>query len=262
MSTADLLLARRLSAAASRLDFGARRRATPALRTAFPELEAKRIARLASDACAYRRLAVFDGVAACRFDPRALCRRLTLECWSRLDAAESRGQGLLVLGAGFGAWQLAALAVALYRGPIKTLGRWRDDSIFGRLATALERRSGLRLFDEQAEQRLEQSLRAGDRIGFLADRTTGHGETVTLPFLGRTLQAETLVAQASIDTGAPVVPVFGRPRAPGGWSVEVREPIYPAAANAPALTTRYLAAVEEEVRRRPELWLGWWSHNL
>ncbi len=246
---------------AGRLSGNPRRRALVNLRAAFPDLEEERLAEIARDAFAYRWSAIFAGASACRFDSRSLCRRLTLSGWSRLDAAESRDLGVFVLGAGFGSWQFAALAVALYRGPIETPGPWRSDPVFSRLAMGFERRSGRRLFG-QTEQQLEWTVRAGDRVGFLADQAAGHGEAIDVPFLGRTIRAKTLVARTSIDTGAPVVPVFGRPRPPESWSVEVREPIHPAAADAETLTARYLEAIENEIRQRPELWLGWWSPHL
>ncbi len=254
--------ARRLGAALGRLSVGTRRRAAANLQAAFPDFEETRVVRLAREACAHRMASRLDGASACRFDARALCRRIKLEHWSYLEAAESQGQGLLVLGAGFGSWQIAALAVALYRGPIETLGPWRGDPVFGPLAASFERRGGSRLFGELAGgEQLEWSLRTGDRVGFLADRAASHGETVSLPFLGRNLETKTLVARASIDTGAPVVPVFGRPRG-GGWSIEVQEPIQPAITDASALTQRYLAVLEEAIRRQPEMWLGWWSRSF
>lgn len=261
------VVARRLGASfgrvAGRLSRGARRQAETSLRAAFPDLGPGRIARLARDAFAQRGLTTFDAASVCRFDARTLCRRLTLERWSRLDSAPGGEPGLIVLGAGFGSWQLAALAVALYRGPIETLGPWRGDPTFGRLAASFERRGGQRLFGELAGgEQIEWSLLAGDRVGFLIDQAAGHGETITLPFLGRTIQVKTLIARASINTGAPVVPVFCRPRPRGRWSVEVREPMHPVDEDAPTLTARYLRAVEDEIRHRPELWLGWWPANF
>ena len=267
--------ARRLGAAygrrAGRFSAGARRRGLANLRAAFPDLDPGSLARLTRDAWTFRATALFDGASACRYDARTLCRHLTLERWSRLATAAGGETGGLVLGAGFGCWQLAALAVALYRGPIETLGRWRGDPVFGRLAASFEQRSGRRLFGElaggghaaggQVERKLERTLRAGGCVGFLADRAAGHGETVEVPFLGATARAETLVATVSIATGAPVVPVFGRLLPRGGWRVEAREPIDPRGADARTLTARYLDAVEREVRRRPELWLGWWRHD-
>ncbi len=250
--------ARRLGAAVGRLGGGVPQEVLTTLRAAFPELGKARVAALARDARARRTAAAFDGVSACRFDSRALCRRLRLSGWSHLQAAESRGKGLLVLGAGFGSWQLAALAVALYRGAIETLGPWRSDPVFGPLAASFERPTGRRLFGELAGgEQLEWTLLASGRVGFLADQAAGHGPTTAVPFLGRTVQAKTLVARASIDTGAPVVPVFGRPRRAGGWNVEAHEPIDPSDADAEALTARYLAATEGEIRRRPAIWWGW-----
>lgn len=254
--------ARNLGHALGRIAFrssiGRRRQVNARLHAAFPELSKERISRMARDAYAHRMAARFDGASACRFDARALCKRLTLEGWDHLEAAESQGQGLLILGAGFGSWPIAALAVALYRGPIETLGPWRGDPVFGPLATGFEQRADSRLFGELAGgEQLEWSLRAGDRVGFLADSTAGHGEVLNLPFLGQHLLTKTLVAKASIDTGAPIVPIFGRPGHRGGWGVEVHPPIQPSGTDPESLAARYLAVVEEAVRSCPELWLGW-----
>ncbi len=270
MSTTDLAhrAARQLGAACGDLGFrllrDRRRRGLENLRAAFPDLDRRRRRHLARRACRFRAQAVLDGAAACRFDPRALCRRLTLDGWNRLEAAESLGRGILLLGAETGHWQLAALAVALYRGPIETLGPWREDPVFGRLAAAFERSWGDSLFGELAGGgQLQWSLRAGDRVGWLAGQQLGHGDTVAVRFLGRSLRAETLPARAAIETGTPVLPVFGLPGPHGGWRVSIREPIQPQAETDPeTLTARCFAAVEREVRERPELWPWWREQNL
>ncbi len=249
---------------ASQVLHARRRRAQESLCAAFPDLDRQRQRRLTRDSLAHRGSAILDGASACRFDPRALCRRLSLEGWNRLEDAESQGRGVFVLGADVGCWQVAALAVALYRGPIETLGPWREDPVFGRLAAAFERSSGGGLFGELAGGgQVQWSLRTGDRVGFLAGQAIGHGETVAISFLGRQLRAETLVARAAIDTGTPVVPVFGLPEPRGCWRISVREPIRPQGDDDPeTLTTRYLSAVEREVRNRPELWPWWRKQNL
>ncbi len=273
--TADFFLARylphraarRVGAAlgglASRLPGDHRRRGSDRLRAAFPDLDRRCRTRLARRSFRHQWRAISDGASACRFDARALCRRLTLDGWDRLEAAESQGRGVLMLGARYGCWQLAALAVALYRGPIETLGPWRTDPVFGRLAAAFERSSGGGLFGELAGGgQLQWSLRAGDRVGWLAGQSIHHGETAALTFLGRQLRAETLVARAAIDTGAPIVPVFGFPEPRGRWRVSVREPIRPRAdADPKTLTEQCFATVEREVRCQPELW-PWWQQNL
>ncbi len=271
----SILLARRLPHRAARqlglalgrfagaLPGSGRHRAIANLRAAFPELETRRLVDLATRAAAQRTAAIFDGASACRFDARALCRRLTLDGWNHLEATESAGRGVFILGAGWGSWQIAALAVALYRGPMETLGPWRGDPVFGRLAAAPERHAGQRLFGElDGAARVQGRLRAGDRIAFLADQPIGHGDTAPVPFLGRRLTVETLIAEASIEANAPVVPVFARPRAGGRWQLQVREPILPREETVESLTARTIEVVEREIRGRPELWPGWWQRDF
>ncbi len=198
----------------------------------------------------WRAAAVVDSVAASRLDARALCRRLTLAGWSHLDAAESRGRGVVLASAGFGSWQLAALAIALYRGPVDTAGDWRRDAGFRRLAESFERRSDRRLFRELEALKVIP----GARVGVLVDRPAAAGDAVDIPFLGGTLRAGIGVARAALAAGAPLVPVFGHP-VPDGWRVEARPPLEPEG-DEETLTARCLETVEREIRQRPELRLA------
>ena len=246
-----------LGRAAGGVPGAARRHALARLRMVFPELEAKPLASLARSASGHRAAAIVDGVAAGRLDARALCRRLSLFGWHHLDAAESRERGVVVLSAGVGCWQLASLAVALYRGPIDAFDDWHADRVLRTLAAKLEYRSDTRLIRAFAEPGVAPGIRAGARLGVLADRPAGAGEAVDVPFLGRALRARTWVARAALASGAPLVPVFGYP-GPRGWRVEARPPIEPEG-DVETLTARCVETAGREIRRRPELWPGWWA---
>jgi lauroyl/myristoyl acyltransferase len=56
-----------------------------------------------------------------------------------------------------------------------------------------------------------------------------------------------------------VQPCFGYPEPGGRYRLVFREPIPPEGDDAAALTGRYIAAVEREVRGAPGLWL--WMHD-
>ena len=194
--------------------------------------------------------------AAGRFEAPALCRRLTLEGWEHLEAAESQGRGILVLGAQLGHWQLAALAVALYRGPIDVV-RPCEDSALNRLFARFAERLGDPLLVEHTEAAAGRALRDGGRLAVWVDR----GETAANGSSGplwRSSPAAAFAAREALATGAPSVPVFCFPRPRGAYRVVVREPIVPTGdSELETLTRLYVEAAEREVRSHPELY-PWW----
>ena len=109
------------------------------------------------------------------------------------------------------------------------------------------------------------SAASGSRLGILIDQRVRRDDGILVPFFGRDAVTTPVLARLSMRTGAPVVPIFGFMEAGGRWRIAFREPIGPESesgadeARAAALTARYLAVVEHEIRQRPAEWL--WLHD-
>lgn len=56
-----------------------------------------------------------------RLDPAALCRRLRLDGWEHLKAAEAEGRGVVLLAAPYALGAFALLPIGLYRGRVEIL---------------------------------------------------------------------------------------------------------------------------------------------
>jgi peptidoglycan/xylan/chitin deacetylase (PgdA/CDA1 family)/predicted LPLAT superfamily acyltransferase len=104
------------------------------------------------------------------------------------------------------------------------------------------------------------ALRRGAAVAMLADRMLG-SEGIDLPFLGGTARFPTGPWMVAMITGAPVVIVFGLPGPGRRVRVLLRGPIRvprPAGAGrAEAIASaasRFVAILEEEVRREPFAW--------
>jgi Kdo2-lipid IVA lauroyltransferase/acyltransferase len=262
-------LGRGLGALAHGLLGGRRRIVEDNLRRAFPDRsEAER--RQIHKEC-FRRfgMAVCDALSAERFDARELCRRLTLEGWEHLDAAEgegSDGRGTFIMSAHLGCWEMAAQPIALYAGGMEVVGRPMDNPYLDRYLKRLRGRFGNGGIDKRGAARgMLRTLRQGGRVGILIDQRPRRGEGVEVPFFGQPTRAVDVLARLSLRTGAPVVPIFGHDEPGGRYRVVLREPIFPPEttqgedAAVVALTARYLKVVEEEIRRDPASWL--WLHE-
>jgi KDO2-lipid IV(A) lauroyltransferase len=105
-------------------------------------------------------------------------------------------------------------------------------------------------------------LRAGGRVGILIDQRVQPREGIAVPFFGHPALTTPVLARVSLRTGAPVVPVALYPVRGGRYRFAARPPVFPEGEGeeaVAALTRRYLAVAEEQIREHPEMWL--WMHR-
>jgi KDO2-lipid IV(A) lauroyltransferase len=246
---------------------GARRRTVDEnLRRVFPEWPAAR-RRAVARGC-YRHFGgmLCESLAFTRVGAVELCRRLTLVGWDRLDEAEAQGRGLIAIGGHTGNWEIAARVLGLYRAPYHIVVRPFNNPLVWEHMSRDRRRFGVREVPKQgAARQLFRVVRQGGRVGMAMDQRVRRGQGIVLPFLGHPALVTPLPAALSLRTGAPAVPTFAWPEERGRYRVELGEPILPDGEGGDgdeavaALTARYLAALEAEIRRRPEQWL--WLHR-
>ena len=249
------------------LDRRHRRRALAQLAGAFPDLDRSGCRRIARRSFRQLGAAAVDGLSATRFDLVELCQRLTLEGWEHLQAAAA-GRGLLVLTAHLGCWEIATWAVGTYAGPVHGAGRPLANPLLAVESARSARRFGVRAEPEPSTTReLIAVLEAGEKVATVIDRQPPPGaDRIAVPFFGRPLEVSPLPARLALAHDTPALPVFALPVPGGRYRVVVRPAIHPRshaarpsggepeAAAVADLTGRYLAALEAEVRRRPDLW--------
>ena len=254
-----------------------RRRALVQLAAAFPDLDRAGCRRIARRAFRHLGARAADGLSATRFDLVELCRRLTLEGWEHLQTAEAAGRGLLVLTTHLGSWEIATWAMGTYAGPVHGAGRPLANPLLAAESARSAERFGVRTrLEPSATWEMIAVLEAGEKVATVIDRQPPPGaDRIAVPFFGRPLEVSLVPARLALAHGTPAVPVFALPAPGGRYRLVVRAAIHPrnpaagpadpapaaeltagepAAASVAALTGRYLAALEAEVRRRPDLW--------
>ncbi len=238
-----------------------RRRLTHAnLALAFPETDPGQRRRWARQSFRSLGAQLGDALSAPRLDAVELCRRWRLEGWEHLEARSPDGASFL-MSAHLGFWEIPGQAVALYKGGFLALSRPLDNPHLERQLRASRQRFGVRMVPKQGAARaMVAELRSGGRVFLLIDQRPGREEAVEVPFFGRPARTTPVLARLARRFEVPVVPLFGFPRPGGRYLVAAREPIAPEEGEDEiALTARYLAAVEAEVRRQPGLWM--WMHR-
>jgi Kdo2-lipid IVA lauroyltransferase/acyltransferase len=210
-----------------------------------------------------------ETLASSRWSPDELRRRLLVEGWSHLEAAEADGHGVLLISGHLGNWELAGHLFALEGRPLTFVARPLDHPWLDREVRGLRERFGNRGVPKRGGARaLLATLKAGGHAFLLVDQRVHPNEGKAFRFFTRPAYTSLLPASLSLRTGAPVVPFFGIPLGDGRWRVEIHPPIRPGEPPRPGeeelspedrLTLRYLEGIEREIRRRPGLWL--WMHR-
>jgi KDO2-lipid IV(A) lauroyltransferase len=242
-----------------------RRLALAHLALAFPEKsegERRAIAR----ACfrnlgrAALELAVID-----QLQPR-LAERVLLGDAERamLKEAHAEGRGVLFASCHLGNWELLARRIALEGYACGTVAREAQDPRLTRILEQARSRAGLSTLwrgQPGVAREMLRLLRAGGFLGLLIDQDTDV-QGFFVPFFGRLAHTPRAVGDLAVRTGAPAL--LGCIHREGArHRVVLRRIAVPATgdreADARTLTEAITAAIEMEIRARPDEWV--WMHR-
>lgn len=247
-----------------RVDRGHRTVATENLCRAFPDWSASRVEEVARANFEHLGATAAEFLGLSGETPEGVLARCRFEGLAGLDEAVALGRGVFVLSGHQGNWELVGSAVSARGYPLWGVGRRMKNPLADRKITALRQRFGATVIPHRdAVRPVLRVLKAGGLVGFLLDQRASGREAVMSRFFGKPVATNQGLALLALKTGAPVVTVFGERvgdehvvrfggplEAPAGGSRDDRVQQF---------TRAFDAAVEAEVRRRPEQWF--WVHR-
>ena len=190
--------------------------------------------------------------------------QLDAEGEALVRAAHAEGRGVVLVSCHVGSWELFARRIAALGLPCATVAKEANDP---RLTALLERaraEAGVRVFWRGAgfsARELLRFLKSGGLLGVLIDQDTrvaGH----FVPFFGRLAFTPRAAGDLAARLGAPMIFGCAHRVAPGVHRVVVRKIEVARTgdreADSLALTGAATAAIEAEVRARPDEWV--WMH--
>lgn len=185
---------------------------------------------------------------------------------AHLDALAARGQGLLLISAHFGSWELLPALGLLLQTPLNVIVRPPDNPVVHRLSEVYRQRCGYRAIGRRQEA-MRESLRALHRqeiVGVLMDQSSVRSEAVEVAFLGVKTFTPMGPALLALRARCPVVGVFLVCEAPGWHRVVVTDEI-PIARTGDMRhdlkenSRRFNRVIETQIRQHPEQWF--WLHR-
>ena len=191
-------------------------------------------------------------------------RLIDVEGENHVTAAMARGRGVLFCSGHFGYWELQIMAHAIWFEPLVVVARPLDNPFLDRLIGQIRTRLGTHAIPRQGAVRgLLTSLRENHSTAIMIDQHMHGRRAVVVDFFGRPAATTSAAAALALKTGAALIPVFALPIPGGRYRMIYDAPIAPPAEDDPdavlTYTQRSTDALENYVRRYPELWL--WMHR-
>jgi Kdo2-lipid IVA lauroyltransferase/acyltransferase len=188
-------------------------------------------------------------------------KMIDVEGLEHIDQALKDGKGCIVITAHYGNWELLARKLVILGYKSSVIARDSDDPGMTGMATRIRESGGYQVFDkDQPLMGAFRALRRNELLGILPDQNELRGG-IFVDFFSRPVSTATGPAVFALRSGAPLVPMFA-PRMPDG---RYKATAYPRIEFTPSgddekdiydLTVLINQAIEREVRRTPDQWLG------
>jgi len=182
-----------------------------------------------------------------------------------LEQAISKGKGVILSGAHFGSWELAAHYLALkgYKSLI-LYNKFKKPYWLDGVVKKQRERNGNRLVDKKNSfLSLYKHLKNGGLTVLLTDQHAAEHEGEKVKLLGQDVFTHTTFIKMSIKTEAPIVPAFLFVDGISKYTIKLFKPIDPKnykSENAIKLMTRECnKALEKSIKKAPHLWM--WQHR-
>ena len=235
------------------------------LRRCFPEKSKSECKVLFGEMCRNQALNVMDLMRYVGGKETEMAGLFDVRNLEQVEVAHARGKGVLILLAHLDNYPLLALQVPrLFNYPLSVVVKELKNKPLNDLWFGMQSRAGITgIPGHNAYRACVRALRKNELVGFMLDQNRPRGQGVFVDFFGKLASTTPGLALMSMQTGAPIVPVFIR-RTPAGRHLITVLPLIEPPPDREEETIRvhtaaYTKLIEDEIRRYPEQWL--WFHK-
>lgn len=197
--------------------------------------------------------------------PDSLARLCTVEGLEHVQRLLERRQGLLVLSAHFGSWELAPAVALCLDTPLHVIVRPLDNPLLDRLVATRRQRCGYHIIPKrEAWEKSLAALRRGEIVAVLMDQSSLRHAGVQVEFFGMKTHTAKSPALLALRTRCPVVSAFLVREAPGQHRLFLSDEI-PVRRTGDMQrdieenTRLFNRVIEASIRRYPDHWF--WLHR-
>ena len=234
------------------------------IRQAYPEMTEPQAEAMLRRVFRSFAISMVEFLMADRFSDDELRKMVTVENYHYYEEAAASGEGVLLISAHMGSWELCARGLArLMNIPLYVVARDSDDQSATTLVNTLRERSGYKVISKGGSSALKilRALKHGKAVVLMSDQNS---RDVFVPFFGRMAGCVAGPATIALRSGAKIVPIVTYRKDDGTHVYEFGQPI-PAIptddvqADTVRIITEVQSVLEGYVRKHPDQWL--WFHN-
>ena len=187
-----------------------------------------------------------------------------------LSEVLQKGKGGIVVSAHVGNWEMGGAVLPMLGFPLSVVALSHQDQRVNAIFNAQREAFGAMVIQtDVAVRRVVEHLRRNRLVAILGDRDFGT-RGIVMDFLGHKTMMPKGAAYFSLKTGAPIIPVFFIRTTQDHFEINIYPPIEPPHLPDTKITEnvamhciqKYLAIIEEEIRKEPSQWLlfrGFWQ---
>jgi Kdo2-lipid IVA lauroyltransferase/acyltransferase len=242
-----------------------RRIAEENLQAAFPDAEPawrQAVARLS-----YHNLGItlIELLTFPYITPNEARAALEMRGMEEVEQVLKRGTGVLLLSGHYGNWELLGFTFPLYLNTATSIIiAEQPNKIAAMYLDWYRRRTGNRTIPIQNSARtIVKRLLSGEAIALLADQAAPPEHAVFVPFFGRLAATYPAPARLALQYDIPMFAAFAERLENGQYCASIRriphEDLRYTPEGITELTKRHVQALEEAIRKHPELWA--WQHK-
>lgn len=174
------------------------------------------------------------------------------------------GNGMILLTAHLGNWELMGALIRLHGYPGTVIGRRLSYEKYNQTILRLREKVMLKtLYQDASPKEYLAVLHRNEILGLLADQDVDRFDGIFVPFFGRPAYTLTAPVKLALATGAPIVPTF-LVRQGSRYRLIVEEPIRVESRaereeTLEEFTVRWSEVVERVIRAYPDQWA--WMHR-
>lgn len=193
-----------------------------------------------------------------------IAERCVFENVAMLEEASARGNGVVLISAHFGGWEIGGLALMALVDNVRTVARPLDNEYLERDLARLRARTGAAVIDRRkAARALMKGLSENATIVLLPDQAVQEREGVLVPFVGRNAWTTPAPAKMALRNDSAIVIAFcipdgARHRLQFQEVIRVDE-LSEGEKDPVALTARINDAISRRIAADPQWWL--WMHD-
>ncbi len=206
-----------------------------------------------------------DAFALARFHAGNIDRWVQAQGLEQLDAALSKGKGVIALTGHIGNWELMGAYLAMKGYTVNVVGAPIYDPRLDELVVRNRQSAGLKYIARGgATREIIRALQRNEVVGILIDQDTKHVAGVFVDFLGRPAYTPVGPVLLALKTGAAIVPMAIHSLKNGHHRIEI-EPEIPLTVTGNRErdqidnTQRCSEALERFIRKYPTQWV--WMHE-